>query len=431
MACSKYILTNTGTTIVTFNYQRCDDALWQYQVELTPSETKNIWLLDNTYSTAFSSKIVLTNLGSFPFTSPTPTPSITASPTPTPPTTASVTSTPTPTKTPTNTPTNTQTPTNTATPTNTPTPTNVVRTALSSVCHDEISIVDVCNCVQTATLFVNGTNLADSTLAWSDAVGPNTGNPAGYYQEGGIIYIVSSDCGPGCVSGSTITVDGTCGPTPTPTNTQTPTPTPTNTQTPTNTSTPTPTVSRYSFSVGSGATSNEACSSGSLGTIWGDAPLFDNCTQFYPDSFGSSSMVAGFYVNLNIVTEIDSSGVQVGAFSACSVLPTPTPTQTTTQTPTQTSTMTPTPTQTFAWYTYSLGTGATSNDACTAFSASPQTIYGTVAGGIGPNVGEYLYETAGIPLTDAVPDGYYSNGVAWYQVSGGSGQITSSDPNGC
>jgi septal ring-binding cell division protein DamX len=108
--------------------------------------------------------------------------------------------------------------------------------------------------------------------------------------------------------------------------------------------------------------------------------------------------------------------------------PTPTPTNTETPTSTPTQTMTPTPTQTFAWYTYSLGTGSTSVDAC---SATPQTIYGTVAGGIGPNVGEFLYETAGIPLTDAVPNGFYSNGTAWYEVTGGLGKITSSNPTGC
>jgi hypothetical protein len=45
--------------------------------------------------------------------------------------------------------------------------------------------------------------------------------------------------------------------------------------------------------------------------------------------------------------------------------------------------------------------------------------------------GEYLYETTGRPLTDVVPNGYYSNGTAWYQVTGGLGQITSSNPNGC
>jgi hypothetical protein len=68
MACSKYILVNTGSTVVTFNYQRCDDALWQYQVELNPNETKNIWLMDDTYSIPqqFQSEVVLTNEGEFP-----------------------------------------------------------------------------------------------------------------------------------------------------------------------------------------------------------------------------------------------------------------------------------------------------------------------------------------------------------------------------
>jgi len=68
MACSKYILTNTATTISTFNYQRCDDSMWEYQVELAPSEQKNIWLLDNTYSTPFENSIVLVDTGVFPQT---------------------------------------------------------------------------------------------------------------------------------------------------------------------------------------------------------------------------------------------------------------------------------------------------------------------------------------------------------------------------
>jgi hypothetical protein len=129
----------------------------------------------------------------------------------------------------------------------------------------------------------------------------------------------------------------------------------------------------------------------------------------------------GFYSDGTSVTELDSNGSQVGIFTACSGLATPTPTPTQTQTPTQT----------FAWYTYSLGTGQTPNDACIAFSVSPQTIYGSIAGGVGPNIGEFLYETAGRPLTDVVPDGYYSNGTAWFQVTGGLGEVTSSDPNGC
>lgn len=113
MACSKYNLTNTGSTIVTFNYQRCDDALWQYQVELLPSEIKNIWTIDNTYSTAFGQKIVLDNYGPFPFTTPTNTPNVT--PTPTPSQTSIVDPSPTPTNTPTLTRTPTQTPTSTQT----------------------------------------------------------------------------------------------------------------------------------------------------------------------------------------------------------------------------------------------------------------------------------------------------------------------------
>ena len=67
MACSKYTLTNTGTTQVNFNYRRCDDAMWQYQVELEPNQTKNIWLMDDTYSISplFLSSVVLVNDGVF------------------------------------------------------------------------------------------------------------------------------------------------------------------------------------------------------------------------------------------------------------------------------------------------------------------------------------------------------------------------------
>ena len=68
MACSKYNLTNTGSSIVNFSYQRCDDAMWEYQVELEPNQTKNIWLIDNSYSIAplFVPNVVLVNDGVFP-----------------------------------------------------------------------------------------------------------------------------------------------------------------------------------------------------------------------------------------------------------------------------------------------------------------------------------------------------------------------------
>ena len=71
MACSKYTLTNTGSTIVNFNYRRCDDSMWEYQVELTPNQTKTIWLLDGTYDAAslYDTSIQLVNNGVFPPTS--------------------------------------------------------------------------------------------------------------------------------------------------------------------------------------------------------------------------------------------------------------------------------------------------------------------------------------------------------------------------
>jgi hypothetical protein len=129
MACSKYTLTNTGTTAINFNYRRCDDSMWEYQVNLSPNQTKNIWLIDGTYDAAqiYESSIVLVNDGVYPLTptptrtqAPTPTPSITPTNTVTP----TVTTTPTNTVTPTITPTVTTTPTNTVTPTVTTTPTN-------------------------------------------------------------------------------------------------------------------------------------------------------------------------------------------------------------------------------------------------------------------------------------------------------------------
>ena len=350
MACSKYTLTNTGSTIVNFNYRRCDDSMWDYQVELTPGQTKNIWLINGTFaiSPVYSSIISLVNQGPFPPISETatPTPTSTTTPTATPTPSVTATNTPTSSQTSTPTPTNTQTPTNTATPTNTP-----------------------------------------------------TNTPSGT-------------------------------PTNTPTVTAEVTATPTTTSTPT--STPTPTSPFQSFNVYSGITSNAACEAGVSVTIYAFNSLFDQNNEFFTTSTGGVTYnMAGFYSDGTSVTQLASNGSQLGIFTLCSALVTPTPTITQTSTSTPTPTVTQTPTSTFAWYTYSLGTGATANNACIAFSASPQTIYGSISGGVGPNVGEYLYESTARPLVDVVPNGFYSNGTAWYQVTGGLGQITSSDPNGC
>jgi hypothetical protein len=317
MACSKYILTNTGSTIVNFSYRRCDDSLWDYQVELTPNQTKNIWVVNGTYTVAnaFKSSISLINEGAFPSTAVTPTP------------------------TPSNSPTPSNTPSNTATPTNTPTPSN------------------------TAT---------------------NT---------------------------------------PTPSVTQTPTYTPTNTQT------PTPTLSRILFSsVYSGSTNLNTCGNveGSLINVYGNNSSFDLVTNFSLDLAGLSPAGSGYLEYNNLVVEIDSNGNIVGFSSIC---PTLTPTPTNTPTNTQTPTNTPSPTPTRTYYQYSLGTGSTENLACIDFSGAPNTIYGTVAGGTGPNVGEYLYYDSALSIP--VINGFYSNGTAVFGVTGGLGQITSVDPSGC
>jgi uncharacterized delta-60 repeat protein len=108
MACSKYTLTNTGSTIVNFSYRRCDDSMWDYQVELLPNQSKNIWVIDDTYTVAPSFKSVITLVDDGPFppidATNTPTPSNSPTPTETLAETVSETSTPTPTLTLTSTP---------------------------------------------------------------------------------------------------------------------------------------------------------------------------------------------------------------------------------------------------------------------------------------------------------------------------------------
>ena len=370
MACSKYTLTNTGSTIVNFNYRRCDDSMWEYQVELYPNQTKNIWLINNTYSIAqlYQSSVVLVNNGVFPPVYPTPTPTNTPSVTPT--------NTPTPSVTPSNTATVTPTTTTTLTSTPTNTPTNT----------------------QTGTAAVTPTPTPTNTQTGTAAV------------------------------------------TPTPTNTETPTNTPSNTPTasPGSTPTPTPTIARVAFTVFSGDTQDAACGEYNPSiTIYGNNPQFDLCTEFWNVVSGDVTIdMTGYYQNGGYVVELETLGLPQGFGALCQTLtPTPTVTTTPTNTPTVTTTETPTPTvtstptATFGYYTYELGTGSTEVNACNDFISAPNQIYGTVAGGPGPNAGEFLYfDTA---LTVPVIDGYYSNGTAAFLVSGGLGEITGVSPAAC
>ena len=575
MACSKYTLTNTGSTTVNFNYQRCDDTLWQYQIELLPGQTKNIWLVNGTYSSAqlFQQSIVLIDNGVFPPLQITPTPSVTPTLTPTPTVTSTVTPTPsvTATVTPTVTPTITVTPTNsrnsfavtsgttaeiacqginpttiwgeepafdantqfynsvsgpvsidmtgyysdgsdvvqvdstgttvgffTICNTPTPTPTITQTPTVTSTVTPTSSVTPTITPTLTQTptpsigyyTYVLGTgtttndacnnfNVAPQTLfgALAGGVGPNIGEtlyldsslstPAtnAFYSNGTALYQITGGAGlitavepDGCVGIVTPTPTNTETPTETPTNTptptvtstvtptttitptstETPTPTPTVTATvtptitPTTTQTPTPTQARFEFVSSSGASAYDACHVGSSVSIWGDLSNFDQNAQFYDSATGPvTTDMAGFYSYNGVVTEVDSDGAQLGAFSSCaSPTPTPTVTPTASITPTVTPTLTPTPTQTIGYYTYSLGYDAASSaTACSDFGSSPSNYYAPLVGGPGPNIGEFLYTDSS--TSTPAPNGYYSNGVAWYQITGGAGEVTSVDPNGC
>ena len=253
MSCSKYILTNTGTTQINFNYRRCDDALWQYQVELNPNQTKNIWLMDNTYSIAplYDDSIVLVDEGVFPPVYPTPTatptptvtPSNTATQTPTPSITASETQTPTVTPTQTGTPDVTPTPTATigltptATETQTPTPTQT-NTGTPDVTPTSTT-------TPTTTITASPTETETPTPTPTNTGTPDVTSTPTNTETPTVTPTPSTTIGATPTSTETQTPTPTETPTNTPTNTQTGTPdvtsTPTNTETPTNTPTVTTT----------------------------------------------------------------------------------------------------------------------------------------------------------------------------------------------
>jgi hypothetical protein len=471
MACSKYTLTNTGSTIVNFNYRRCDDALWQYQVELNPNQTKNIWLLNDTYSIApsFRPYVVLVNLGVFPAVSATPTQTPTQSTTPT--------QTPTQTQTPTNTSTNTQTPTNTPTPTNTetstqtptqtPTQTQTPTNTSTNTQTPTNTPTNTASPTQTISYYTyslgygstvqescNDSNSPSNYYgAVSGGIGPNVGEflyddtslstPAsnGYYSNGiswflitgGLGEITSSDPN-GCIGVITLTPTPTLTQTPTNTSTQSPTPsvTTSNTPTPTTTPTNTPTANRFPFTVYPGSTYDAACGQyNSTVVIYGDSSSFDNNTIFYNTISGSDTTgLTGFYNYSQIVVQLNN-GVESGGFSNCITLTptqtltqTPTNTPTTTQTPTQTltqtatqtstntptTTQTPTPTQTrFAFTVYP---GSTYDAACGQYN-STITIYGDK---VNFDENTIFYNVLAGPTTIDMT-GYYNNSQNIVQLS--------------
>ena len=208
-------------------------------------------------------------------------------------------------------------------------------------------------------------------------------------------------------------------PTPSVTTTQTPTPSVTTTETPTNTPTPTQTPTNTQTQTPSETPTNTPTPSPT--TTPGLTP-----TQTPTETPTQTQTPTETPTQTPTTTETPTE--------TPTNTPTETPTNTPTETPTQTQTPTETPTQTptpsISYWLYSLGYDATlANTACVNFTLSPINVYGSPSEGPGPNIGETLYSDSA--LTTTVPDGYYSNGIAWYQVTGGAGLITSQDPNGC
>jgi len=276
-----------------------------------------------------------------PTNSATPTPTITSSETPTP--TPSITSSETPTPTP--------------TLTQTPTPINYEFELGYGFTPND-------SCSSTETAFY-GSRSGGPTLEVSEILYTNTQAtspaPDGYYSDGTILYIVSGGLGEiiakynsGCVNlptpTPTITQTSTSTPTPTPTVTETPTNTPTQTstltptvtetstntptvtETPTNTPTvtvtpsitasqtvtPTPTHLRYLFSSFFGLNAGDACSELFGRSIYGDSPNFGDNLKFYNNSTGPVTInMTGFYSFEETVLQLNNLGNLVGVPFGC------------------------------------------------------------------------------------------------------------------
>lgn len=234
---------------------------------------------------------------------------------------------------------------------------------------------------------------------------------------------------PGTTSTPTPTPSTTSNETPTPTQTPTTTETPTNTPTETPTETPTPTPSA---TIGSSpvptttptSTPSETPTNTPTETPTETPTQTPTNTETPTETPTPTNTGTPGETQTPTPTETPTNTPSVTSTET----PTVTPTATNTETPTTTPTMTPTPSR--LYWEYSLGYDATTSAiACSDFYLSPTNFYSAPGDGPGPNIGETLYTDSG--LTTTAPDGYYSDGVAWYRVTGGAGIITNADPNGC
>ena len=68
MSCRNFRITNTSNKVIYYNYQRCDNSSWNYQVQLNPGKTKSFFAVNGTlnYPSFYDGLINLQNLGEFP-----------------------------------------------------------------------------------------------------------------------------------------------------------------------------------------------------------------------------------------------------------------------------------------------------------------------------------------------------------------------------
>jgi hypothetical protein len=241
--------------------------MWEYQVNLDPNQTKNIWLINGTYDAAqiFEASIVLVNDGAYPLTptptrTPTGTPASTPTQTPTPTQTGTAAVTPTPSATPTETATVTPTPTNTNTPTQTQTGTASVTSTPTPTATNTPTVTNTptqgrftfaitsgltsnvaCDSGAAGTIYGDDSIFNNNTQFYNSLTGPVTIDMSGYYANSGVVVqLTSGGVETGGYSLCSIL----------PTLTQTPTVTQTPTNTATVTPTPTPTIGYYTYSFG-------------------------------------------------------------------------------------------------------------------------------------------------------------------------------------
>lgn len=117
MACFKCSVTNTGSTLQYFDYQRCADYLTWYQVELYPGQVRRLWETSGSFRTPYDKPTIVFNCEPYPPAAKITTTTTTITPTPT---STPIFPTPTSTLIP---PTATPIPTATSVPTATPAPT--------------------------------------------------------------------------------------------------------------------------------------------------------------------------------------------------------------------------------------------------------------------------------------------------------------------